>query len=379
MGSSAYPRMMMPESPHGSWTQPIPGLCVYPQASRFSGESSPEVSIVAPSTPAPGTINLNATLMAGGSSSRGTRKRQREMPTDMLSGARNLFDGMPAAADVNTANHFLKNMIFEGGASAAGAYDSDETQSHDGRAPFMQATNDPHEALMQDQVGIDGFSLDHEFSEDYGLEEEDDDMDINGEPLFQDELANQTVVGAQPKRKSKRTKAYTPAEDKLLCECRTDIWQDPKVDAEQNWSTLWTRVHREFHERKKFPPYEMQCKRGWVSLSKRWRVIQQECNKFCATYESIKARLVRGLGMQDMVFQALEAFKVQHDGKAFHLAHCWTIIYGEEKFKVQYAVLLARVGGRRCGGPRRRREGPVAGEDQLEEGGQVGHGVDHLA
>ncbi|KAE8800107.1 Phospholipid-transporting ATPase 1 [Hordeum vulgare] len=132
-------------------------------------------------------------------------------------------------------------MIFEGIAPTAGAYNSDETQSQDGRAPFTQATNDPHDAFMQDQVSLDGFPLDHEFSEDYGLEEEDEDMDIDGEPLFEDELTNQTVVGASPKRKSKQTK----------------------------------------------------------------------------------------------VFQALEAFKVQHDGKAFHLAHCWTIINGEEKFKAQ--------------------------------------------
>ncbi|KAE8800303.1 Helicase SKI2W [Hordeum vulgare] len=69
---------------------------------------------------------------------------------------------------------------------------------------------------MQDQVVLDGFPLDHEFSEDYGLEE-DDDMNIDGEPLFEEELANQITVGAKPKRKSKRTKAYTPAEDKLLC------------------------------------------------------------------------------------------------------------------------------------------------------------------
>ncbi|KAE8819699.1 C2 domain-containing protein [Hordeum vulgare] len=48
--------------------------------------------------------------------------------------------------------------------------------------------------------------------------------------------------------------------------------------------------------------------------------------------------------MEDMVFQALEAFKVQHDGKAFHLYHCWTIINGKEKFKAQYAALLARGG-----------------------------------
>ncbi|KAE8818691.1 Lectin-domain containing receptor kinase A4.3 [Hordeum vulgare] len=237
-GSSTYPRMMMPESPRASCTQPIPGFRVYTQGNRFSEECSPEVSIVAPSTPASGIIDLNVAPVAGGSSSGGTRKRRREMPADMLTNARNLFDGMPVAVDDDTTNHFLEKMIFEDGEPATGAYDPDETQSQDGRAPFTQATNDC------DNIQV--------------------------------------------------------------------------------------------------PPYQMQNKRGWVSLSKRWRVIQQDCNKFCATYESIKERPVSGLGMQDMVFQALEAFKVQHDGKAFHLAHCWTIINGEEKFKAQYASLLAR-------------------------------------
>ncbi|KAE8819112.1 Lectin-domain containing receptor kinase A4.3 [Hordeum vulgare] len=252
------------------------------------------------------------------------------MPADMPIGARSLFDGMPAAVDDHTTNRFLENMIFKGGAPMTGgystaSYDPYETQSHDSRAPFMQATNDPHgmhDAFMQDQVGLDGLPLDHEFPKDYGLEEEDDDMDIDGEPLFEEELANQTVVGAKPKRKSKWTKAYMLVEEKLLYECWRDIGQDPKVDAEQKYSALWTRVHREFHESKNFTPYQMQSKHGWVSLSKCWRVIQQECNKFCATYESIKACPVSVLGMQDMVFQALEAFKVQHDGKAFHLYHC---------------------------------------------------------
>ncbi|KAE8797058.1 DNA repair protein rhp54 [Hordeum vulgare] len=111
------------------------------------------------------------------------------MPANMLTGARNLFDGMPVAVDDGTTNCFLENMIFEGGAPAAGAYfvaayDPDETQSEDDRVPFMQATNDPHDAFMQDQVGLDGFLIDHEFLEDYDLEEEEDDMDIDGEPLF---------------------------------------------------------------------------------------------------------------------------------------------------------------------------------------------------
>ncbi|KAF7041292.1 hypothetical protein CFC21_051108 [Triticum aestivum] len=119
---------------------------------------------------------------------------------------------------------------------------------------------------MRDQVSIDldGFPLDHEFPDDYGLEEEDE-CDIEVEPLFEDELANQ-AASPKPKRKSKRTKAYTAAVDKLLCECWRDIGQDSKTGAEQNYSTFWIRVHRKFHDRKKFPPYQFMSTRGWVSI-----------------------------------------------------------------------------------------------------------------
>ena len=79
---------------------------------------------------------------------------------------------------------------------------------------------------MRDQVSIDldGFPLDHEFLEDYGQEEEDE-CDIKGGPLFEDELANQ-AAGPKPKRKSKQTKAYKAAQDKLLCEDRH--WARPQ-------------------------------------------------------------------------------------------------------------------------------------------------------
>ncbi|KAE8770310.1 Lectin-domain containing receptor kinase A4.3 [Hordeum vulgare] len=199
---------------------------------------------------------------------------------------------------------------------------------------------------MRDQLGVgldlDGFPLDHEFPEDYGLEEEDE-CDIEADPLFEDELANQ-ADGTTPKRKSKRTKAYTAAKDKLLCECWRDVGQDPKTGAEQKHSTFWIHVHREFHERKKFPSYQIASAGGWVSISKRWRVIQQDCNKFCATLESIKARPMSGIGVQDRAFQALEAFKAQHNGKCFNLSHCFRVIKGEEKFMAQYDGLKSRGG-----------------------------------
>ncbi|XBI83258.1 hypothetical protein VPH35_091779 [Triticum aestivum] len=48
--------------------------------------------------------------------------------------------------------------------------------------------------------------------------------------------------------------------------------------------------------------------------------------------------------MQDMAFQALEAFKVQHNGKCFNLSHCYRVNKDEEKFKAQYAALKSRGG-----------------------------------
>ena len=50
----------------------------------------------------------------------------------------------------------MQNLIFEGGAPAAG-YDPDETQSQDGRGAFTPAAGyDPDQAaFMRDQVGMD--------------------------------------------------------------------------------------------------------------------------------------------------------------------------------------------------------------------------------
>ncbi|XP_037480496.1 uncharacterized protein LOC119357757 [Triticum dicoccoides] len=193
----------------------MPGFHIYLQASCLSGECSPEVSVVAPSTPTP--IDLNATPVAGGSSFGGVRKRARHMPADVLPGACSLFDGMPASGD----DDYMQNIIFEGGTPADGGatgagYNTDETQSQDGRGVFTPSTFDQDQAtFMHDQTGLDldGFPLDHEFSEDYGQEDE---CDIEGEPLFEDELTNQDA-GVKPKQKSKWTKAYTAVEDKLIC------------------------------------------------------------------------------------------------------------------------------------------------------------------
>ena len=82
---------------------------------------------------------------------------------------------------------------------------------------FDQGHGGMFNPFMQDQADMGNtFPLDHELLEDYDLEEEDE-VDIDGEPLFDYELSTQ--AGANKKRKSKRPKAYTQPEDKLPCEC----------------------------------------------------------------------------------------------------------------------------------------------------------------
>ncbi|KAE8770827.1 DNA repair protein rhp54 [Hordeum vulgare] len=111
-GSSAFPRTLLPDLPRASACNSVPGFHVYPQASRLSGECSPEVSVVAPSMHAPTTIDLNATPVTDGSSSGGVRKRAQPTPADQLPDARNLFDRTSAAGD----DDYMHNMMFEGGA-----------------------------------------------------------------------------------------------------------------------------------------------------------------------------------------------------------------------------------------------------------------------
>ncbi|KAE8808734.1 DNA repair protein rhp54 [Hordeum vulgare] len=154
----------------------------------------------------------------------GLRKRPWEPPADMLLGACNLFKRMPTTNDDTTNRFIIENIIFEGVAGAA-PFDPEETQSQDGRIPFMADTFDHggmDDPFVQGQDGIGStFPVDHEFPKDYGLEE--DEVDIDGAPLFKDEFPNQANVNK--KRKSKRMKAYTKDEDKLLCEC----WRHWKI------------------------------------------------------------------------------------------------------------------------------------------------------
>ncbi|XBI85713.1 hypothetical protein VPH35_093814 [Triticum aestivum] len=223
-----------------------------------------------------------------------------------MSPPRIFFDGMPTPTppvDDPFYNQFMEDVIFEAGQGRA--YDPDETQSQDGRAQYVP-----------DEEADDRADYDHgdSWHEDDGIyvkgdgdEEESNDVDISGEPLNIDELTQRAE--AQKKRKSIRTGSYTQDEDKKL-----------------------------------FEPYQFTSNRGIGSIQKRWLFIQQECNKYQAAFESVEARPVSGLGVGDMAFQSLEAFKARHNDKPFTFTHCWAMINNCPKFKDQYRELQRKRG-----------------------------------
>ncbi|XBI47822.1 hypothetical protein VPH35_111686 [Triticum aestivum] len=327
------------QSPTSRTTPMLPGFPPprHNGQTRFSG--SPEVGLFAPSTPRPAAvIDLNVTP---GSSSGGRpsvemlRKQARAPFTGTMPAPRVLFDGMPTptpAVDDPFYNRYMKDVIFDGGHGRA--YDPDETQSQDGRAEYVP-----------DEGGHDRADYDHgdSWHEDDDIyvegdekEEESNDVNISGAPLFIDELTQRAE--AQKKRKSIRTGSYTQDEDKLICQAWIEISQDPRTDAQQKGIVFWTRVHKTFHERKMFEPFQITSNRGIGSIQKRWLFIQQECNKYCAAFESVEARPVSGLGVGDM------AFKARHNDKPFTLTHCWTLINMCPKFKDQYRELQRKRG-----------------------------------
>ncbi|KAE8803606.1 hypothetical protein D1007_20557 [Hordeum vulgare] len=127
-----------------------------------------------------------------------------------------MFNRMLATGDDETANRFIiEIIIFEGGAGAAAyarcvgaaAFNPDETQSQDRRPPFMHSTFDQvgmDDPFIQDQVGMENtFPLDHKFSKDYGLEEEDE-VDTDGEPLLEDELSTMPAQTRSAKASRRR-------------------------------------------------------------------------------------------------------------------------------------------------------------------------------
>ncbi|KAE8821694.1 Serine/threonine-protein kinase mph1 [Hordeum vulgare] len=190
---------------------------------------SPEVGMIAPSCLRPfACIDLN---IAPGSSGGGWAsvemqiKQARSPFASTMPSPRVLFDKMPKAPVDNNYDQFMEDVIYNGG--HVPAYDPDKTQSQDGRSQFV-ADEEADDCADYDH-GDSWHGDDDIYCMGDGDENEVNDIDISGEPLFIEKLTQRAK--AQKKKKSIRTGSYTQDENKLICNSWKEISQDPRTGA----------------------------------------------------------------------------------------------------------------------------------------------------
>ncbi|KAE8801450.1 Serine/threonine-protein kinase mph1 [Hordeum vulgare] len=103
----------------------------------------------------------------------------------------------------NNYDQFMEDVVYNCG--HVPAYDPDETQSQDGRAQFV--VDEEADDRADYNHGDSWHGDDDIYCEGDGDEDEVNDIDISGEPLFIDELTQRAE--AQKKKKSIRTCSYT--------------------------------------------------------------------------------------------------------------------------------------------------------------------------
>nr|XP_051212172.1 glutathione S-transferase T3-like [Lolium perenne] len=158
-------------------------------------------------------------------------------------------------------------------------------------------------------------------------------------------LTQAAAAQARARRVSKRTANYTEKEDKVLVDGWLTIGQDALTGAEQKGTAFWRRIYEYFHEHRKYGQEPFESDRSEISLQKRWGAIQTECNKFQAAYDNAKRIPVSGMGVKDLVWRALEFYKVNNGEKTFAFPHCWKELHGTPKFQEGYEGYMATLTG----------------------------------
>ncbi|KAK3229403.1 hypothetical protein Dsin_001284 [Dipteronia sinensis] len=106
-------------------------------------------------------------------------------------------------------------------------------------------------------------------------------------------LSNYPLPIYQGTQSKKTHQKFMTEKDILLISAYLIISTDVIQGNKQKSFTYWERVHRYFHEHKKF-----ESTRNSNSLLKRWSIIKLVVNKFCGNYAQIEARSQSGVNDQ---------------------------------------------------------------------------------
>ena len=90
--------------------------------------------------------------------------------------------------------------------------------------------------------------------------------------------------------KGNRGRTWRPKEDAALCVAWMGVSQDSIIGAQQNSTSYWTRIYKDFLERTAHPPLNVPPRRKSNAIEKRRGSIREAVNKFHGCYDQVKTR-----------------------------------------------------------------------------------------
>ena len=103
------------------------------------------------------------------------------------------------------------------------------------------------------------------------------------------------------KKAGYRGRTWTDTEDVLLCEAWMNVSMCGTKGANQKRDAYWARIHKDYTERRSYPPNEDLPNRNVKSVESQWSVIANLSSKFHGCHEQIMNRDESGKNDADKV------------------------------------------------------------------------------
>ena len=96
-------------------------------------------------------------------------------------------------------------------------------------------------------------------------------------------------------------RTWSDKDDVLLCESLMAVSMSGTTSANQKRDAYWARIHKDYTERRAYPPHDVLPNRNAKSVESRWGVISTLTSKFHGCHEQIMNREESGKNDTDKV------------------------------------------------------------------------------
>ncbi|KAL0725557.1 hypothetical protein Bca4012_040156 [Brassica carinata] len=145
-------------------------------------------------------------------------------------------------------------------------------------------------------------------------------------PAFSSQQSEKEPVQTPPPRVARRK--WNPADDEVLISAWLNTSKDAIVANEQRSGAFWKRVAAYYSES---PHGREDGEREHGCCKKRWHRINDDVNKFCATYAAAERQISSGESDTDVLKKAHDIFFSDQKHK-FTLEHAWCLLRFEQKW-----------------------------------------------